>query len=204
MTTTDDKNNSYTALRELFDVLDAPTPGYSKEQRKADAAAFRAQVDEAVAELEAKFADRGLRFTEGFRGACPMQAYGWIDGERFYFRYRSDIATLRVGLIDPVQAQKNYEYERTVKAQSMVDFVAGHREMDEAERKELLEKYAAKAVLATNDDVQVFPTAVSAVAHLGGIQGNPYAGALNDKKEMLTTFIRLVNGLEAPEKEGNV
>ncbi len=30
-------------------------------------------------------------------GACPYQAYGTIDGEQFYFRFRHDSAQLEVG-----------------------------------------------------------------------------------------------------------
>lgn len=201
MTTFNDKQTPFESLRALLDI-DADTTGYSAEQRKAEVAAFLVEVDEAVAELEAKFAGRGLRFTEGFRGACPMQAYGWIDGQRFYFRYRNDIASLRVGTVDPVKAQKAYEYDRTVKAKSMVDFVAANRELSDEQQQEMLAVQAAKAVLETNDDIHAFPSAITAYAGFNDIQGNPYAGALNSKEEILTTFIRLVSELEAPEQEG--
>lgn len=34
---------------------------------------------------------------EQIGGMCPVQGYGTIDGERFYFRYRHDDAQLYVG-----------------------------------------------------------------------------------------------------------
>lgn len=186
-------------IQELFDILDGPVPEYTEEQRAAFRAAFRVMVEDSVKELEAKFADRGLRFTEDFRGACPMQAFGWIDGQRFYFRYRGDFAALRVGTVDPVLAQKHYEYERTTKAKSMADFVAGHREVSEEEHQELVEQFASKAVLETNDDVHALPTAITALASKGNIQGHPYAGELNTKEEIVDTFSTLVERLEPYE-----
>ena len=42
-----------------------------------------------------------VRFTTGFEGAVPVQAYGFIgDDLRFYFRYRSDKASIAIGPVD--------------------------------------------------------------------------------------------------------
>lgn len=51
-----------------------------------------------VAFLEEKYADRGLKFTSPFEGLAPIQAYGHLDGKRFYFRLRGGDASLRVGV----------------------------------------------------------------------------------------------------------
>lgn len=56
--------------------------------------------DEAVTVLEGKYADRGLKFTSPFEGLAPIQAYGHLDGKRFYFRLRGGSASLRVGVYD--------------------------------------------------------------------------------------------------------
>jgi hypothetical protein len=50
--------------------------------------------------LEEKYADRGLVFTSPFEGLAPIQAFGHLDGMRFYFRLRGGEASLRVGEYD--------------------------------------------------------------------------------------------------------
>lgn len=55
---------------------------------------------EDVVFLEDKYADRGLVFTSPFEGANLVQAFGHLDGYRFYFRLRNGEASLRVGAFD--------------------------------------------------------------------------------------------------------
>lgn len=48
--------------------------------------------------LEERFQDRNLKFTQSFVGLEPVQAYGTVDKDRFfYFRLRGDTASLLVG-----------------------------------------------------------------------------------------------------------
>lgn len=47
--------------------------------------------------LETKYAFLGLEFTEPFNGYVPVQAWGKIHGMDFYFRFRHDYLSLRVG-----------------------------------------------------------------------------------------------------------
>lgn len=56
--------------------------------------------DKEVVLLEEKYADRGLVFTSPFEGLAPIQAYGHLDGKRFYFRLRGGEASLKVGVYD--------------------------------------------------------------------------------------------------------
>jgi len=71
---------------------------------------------EQVLALEAKYADRGLRFDRGHEGrvagmgSVPVQAFGRLDGQRFYFRFRGDCAQLRIGPFD--QALEDAVWER--------------------------------------------------------------------------------------------
>lgn len=60
-----------------------------------------------VQTLEAKYADRGLSFTSPFEGLAPIQAYGHIDGKRFYFRLRGGYASLQVGVYDLAKEIEN-------------------------------------------------------------------------------------------------
>lgn len=50
-----------------------------------------------ISELEAKYADRRIRFDTGFVGSVPVQASGRIGRRYFYFRFRHDSASLKVG-----------------------------------------------------------------------------------------------------------
>lgn len=50
--------------------------------------------------LEDQFNKRGLQFTFPFEGLSLMQAYGYLDGKRFYFHLRNGDASLCVGVYD--------------------------------------------------------------------------------------------------------
>lgn len=185
------------AIKDFLDFSNSLEP--SEEERAERRAARRAMVKDAVVELETKFSERGLRFTEDFHGACPLQAFGWIDGQRFYFRFRGDSASLRVGTVNPERAQKLYDYDRTVKAQSMVNFVAERRELAEGEYESLFEQFANNAILATNDDSDALPTDITALSVKGNVLGEQYAGDLNTTKEIVDLFTTLVDNLEPYE-----
>jgi hypothetical protein len=62
---------------------------------------------EIVQVLEKLYAHRGLKFTTVFEGLEPVQAYGDIDGMRFYFRERGNISSLKVGQYD-VELERKY------------------------------------------------------------------------------------------------
>lgn len=66
--------------------------------------------------LEEVHANLGLRFTQPFNGLMPVQAYGWILGKRFYFRFRGDTATLTVGNVNPEKAEAEFERKVTLHA----------------------------------------------------------------------------------------
>jgi hypothetical protein len=91
-------------LEATFDASDADIEGAQQKEKEEFVAV--------CAELEEAFPETGLRFTEGFRGAMPMTAYGWILGRRFYFRFRADTASMTVGNVDPVKA--GIEFERRI------------------------------------------------------------------------------------------
>lgn len=70
--------------------------------------------DKEVTILEEKYADWGLKFTSPFEGFAPIQAYGHLDGKRFYFRLRGGDASLRLGVYDLAieVAEKQHRNER--------------------------------------------------------------------------------------------
>jgi hypothetical protein len=66
-----------------------------------DIEAHDVEYEERIAqELEASNIHRGLRFTSVFQGLVPVQAYGIVDGKRFYFRQRNGLSYLVVGEFD--------------------------------------------------------------------------------------------------------
>lgn len=82
-------DDSLAAAFEMVGGLDAEY----KKRLEAEKIATRAMIDQ----LEAKYSARGLKFTVPFSGAVPVQAYGHLDGMRFYFRFRGNHGSLKVG-----------------------------------------------------------------------------------------------------------
>lgn len=77
-----------------------------ENDRIIDVSAALSSLPDAVSTLESKYADRGLRFDQGgFQGLEPIQAYGVIDGMRFYFRNRGHMMSLSVGIFDVEKAE---------------------------------------------------------------------------------------------------
>jgi hypothetical protein len=62
-----------------------------------DSEHYAKDADVVIRRLEEKYSDRGLMFTTPFLGAVPVQAFGHVDGERFYFRFRGNWGSLKVG-----------------------------------------------------------------------------------------------------------
>jgi len=53
-----------------------------------------------TASLEEKYSSRSLKFTQPIGGSVPVQAFGHLDDLRFYFRFRGNWGSLRVGPYD--------------------------------------------------------------------------------------------------------
>lgn len=75
-------------------LVDPPTESETMARR------IHPSQSELIAELEAKYAHRNLRFSSAFLGSHPLQANGRIGGMCFYFRFRWDHAALRLGHFD--------------------------------------------------------------------------------------------------------
>jgi hypothetical protein len=67
-----------------------------------------------VQKLETEFADRKLEFTVHFSSMLPVIAHGHLDGERFYFYFRSNHGRIRVGPYN--QDVENLRLERATEA----------------------------------------------------------------------------------------
>lgn len=108
--------NNYMKMQEEWES----TPEYqaaivAAEERKVER-------EKMFRKLEEEFADRGLKVLS-WGGACPTQGYGYLDGDRWYFRFRWGNATLDVGPY--VEEDEEADYQKALKRY--------HREMAEIE-----------------------------------------------------------------------
>lgn len=175
--------------------LDPETKARFAEERKATLAM--------ITELEAKYVDRGLKFTIPFHGACPVQAYGHLDGVRFYFRFRSNTGSLKLGPFD--QEIEDLTYERNLEQAQI------HRNRDDArlaagEITETDYKFftalRSPEVKAEESDKDFYPTRITKSSWTEGpIPDDDYNGYLNNE-EARVMFSTLIDTLEdIPEEE---
>lgn len=187
--------NTTDESQKFLDFL-ASFDDYSEETLEAERREAEA-MDALAVELEEMFPELGLRFTKTFAGGMPVQAYGWILGERFYFRYRSDIASLTVGTVNAEKAEADFEHKVTRALEirdNMPAFYKDGMEKQEFTREGLIESLNLSVM--TDFSVNAFPTDVSFHVNLGGFIGNPWAGVLSPD-EAKEVFIQLVELLVA-------
>lgn len=190
--------------REAFDSLRedpfwdfAPSEEALESERLREAAEMKA-VEES---LEKEFAFKGLRFTKGFHGAMPVQAYGWILGQRFYFRFRHDTAVLNVGNVDPAKAQEDFERRVTRRARSRHEFMnpeAGSFEDLPEWEKTVLRDIAVETHNLTVDtelSIDVVPNEVKQSVSLEDFTGEKLSGFLSASQAQ-ETFSFLVSKLK--------
>lgn len=93
--------------------------------------------------LEEQFYTRGLQFTAPFEGLSLMQAYGYLDGQRFYFHLHKGNASLCVGVYD-------YATERR----------KVHRLLEDSEAEIDLKGYHPAHRMPRESDAKLFPSVV--------------------------------------------
>lgn len=187
-------------LHALDDLLDA-----SDEDMDAEVLREAEEMKAVCAVLEEAFPETGLRFTSAFRGIMPVQAYGWILGQRFYFRFRGDTATLVVGNVDPVKAEA--EFERKVALHARGDAqraywtLSGQKDVplpadapvDEHFRKSVIDRL--NLVVETDFSVDAYPNDVSQRVSIPELTGHKWNGMLTPAGA-IDAFTRLVEKLD--------
>lgn len=167
-------------------MLDDPfwSFGPSDAELEADAIREAAELRAVEETLEDDFAKQGLRFTKGFHGAMPVQAYGWILGQRFYFRYRHDTAVLHVGNVDPTKAQEEFEAKVNRRAKSRWEFMnpgaVSFEELPEWEKAVLRETAIENHNLTAETELSVtaYPNEVKQSVSLEKFTGDELSGFL--------------------------
>lgn len=176
--------------------------GLSSEQIEAEETRQAEEMKAAEYTLEEKFASMGLRFTKGFHGAMPVQAYGWILGQRFYFRFRHDTAVLHVGHVDTIKAQEDFEknVERLARGRySFMNPEAGKfTDLPESEKAPL--RAAAiethNLVVETELTIAVHPNQVTQSVSLEDFTGDKLSGFLT-AEQAKEVFSFLVSKLKS-------
>lgn len=164
--------------------------------------AHREAVKVVVEDLENKYAARQLKFAVPFGGSIPVQAFGYMDGYRFYFRFRRDVASLRLGIANPEHyvrinaLRKNRQSEQLAKYED--DLATG--KLTKAEYDEELEFFHTFSKTEDEkapefDDPQFYPTHIKKESVVLDYTGEPLEGSLSPS-QMVDVFTKLVENLE--------
>lgn len=171
-----------------------------KPRKKYDHTAEKKAMAALADRLEAKYAEQSLRIVQCFDGISPVQANGYLGREVFYFRFRSDVASLEVGLPDWDKGRKEGEHGkmsplRKIEA-TQAALIAGEISVHEAQK-----SYENLDLALPSREVDpLYPDIVSKVARIEGVTGNRYAGLLSHNR-LETIFCKLMDNLipQSPE-----
>jgi hypothetical protein len=145
--------------------------------------------------IEERLSDRGLKFEDRGLGFVPVQAFGRIDGQRFYFRFRGDTASLTVGTFDKAlelaewlwRKENDVTYEAQLTAEDANHLMFG--------------MLIAQSNRPLETDLNLIPTRVTAWAGADDVTGEPHNGSL-ELDEFATLFERLMSELvPVPEND---
>lgn len=181
--------------------MDRPSPTEEAEFAKW-MKAHREATQAVVEDLETTFADRQLKFTVPFCGSIPVQAWGYMDGVRFYFRFRRDFGALRLGIADPEYYVKinNLKNKREAEQLAKLEDELETGKLTKAEYDEWLDFYTRfnrtkDEKVPELDDPQFYPTHIKRDSSIREYTGEQYEGALTPA-QMKDLFTKLVNLLE--------
>jgi hypothetical protein len=145
--------------------------------------------------IEERLSDRGLKFEDRGLGFIPAQAFGRIDGQHFYFRFRGDAASITVGPFDEALELAVWQWGQQIDATYDAQLRA------EDENHPMLGMLIAQTDRPLETDLDFLPTRVTAWAVADDVTGEPYNGSL-ELDEFATLFERLVSELvPVPEDE---
>jgi hypothetical protein len=145
--------------------------------------------------IEERLSDRGLKFEDRGLGFVPVQAFGRIDGQRFYFRFRGDTASLTVGTFDEALELAEWLWRKEN------DVTYGAQLTAEDANHLMFGMLIAQSNRTLETDLNFIPTRVTAWAVADDVTGEPYNGSL-ELDEFATLFERLVSELvPVPEDE---
>lgn len=158
-----------------------------------------------VSALEEKYQDKGLKFLTRFQGSVPVQAFGYINGMRFYFRFRGNTARIKIGpYVQELEDLMNTRVEET-RIRRLAELEERYAKEEVSPENYDFEKNLLDVVRrrkTSPHEVDFVPTQVVQYnACEGPIPGDDYNGSL-DNSEAIMMFSRLMKTLiEVPEEE---
>ena len=162
------------------DDSDDPDEFVDYSRRRADEfAAFVA--------LETAHTGRALRFERLSLGGVPAQAFGEVDGQFFYFRFRYDCASLSVGPNDEMLEDAVWLRAEQQRLERIAAFTVDTPEF-------------AHILLESSTDRNIpgggfYPSRTTAFADIEGVSGDPLLGFLSGEA-FKNVFTRLLNDLQ--------
>ena len=147
--------------------------------------------------LEAKYQKRGLHFEPGGWGYFPVQIYGEIDGNRFYWRTGGNTSTLSVGPYNKKLEEAIFQAHEKFRLQRLNQHKAEqHPECKQGTCFTCL-MLTSPDYFLENDEQYYYPTQVIAFAtvHPVGDPEDHYKGHL-ELDEVAPLFTKLVESLE--------
>jgi hypothetical protein len=154
------------------------------------------EYTEIVNSLETKYAKENLKFTIPFRGSYPVQAFGELKGMRFYFRFRSDTASLHIGVYNQTVENEDYEKQELFKKERRVKteeaFAAGQMTQQDYQFSILIDERETVKNLPNAEDYYPNPKLVTLSVH--NYSGDSLAGDLKPE-EAEDIFSQLVEQL---------
>lgn len=151
---------------------------------------YHANMKAATDKLESTFADRGLAFTIPFTGSIPNVAYGKLDGLRFYFKFRGDGGSLRVGSYDETLAEQEYQEILSVWNANTTTFDNDDDDFP-GSMGSIFNTPPPRRVM---DEDRILPNRILWVSEVDNFTGDPYNSSLNTE-EAIRIFTKLVTGL---------
>lgn len=148
---------------------------------------WTADMEDAQRFLEAKYESRGLEFTSGFEGAVPVQAYGYVDGMRFYFRFRGNVSSLSIGPFD-ADYEKRYAH------------FSNYRDAEQNTKREkegLPPLSRSSNHPQTEDDPRFYPHVIYRYGGASGKDsGDIYNGSFSDGDDAIWQFSQTMDAVE--------
>lgn len=178
--------------------------GYEENKKVKISPELKAELEakaQLVSKLEGKYASRGLKFTRGFAGSVPVQAYGIIDGFRFYFRYRGDHASIRIGFIKEDRMEREYARDMMFHQERLDKARAKAEETGVSYESVIKDMWLTfEPVKTVLDGITDYPSSIRKQAYIQDFYNESFKGTL-DAEECEEVFTRLIENLENVDYE---
>lgn len=141
-------------------------------------------------DLEVLFSQRGLKFTVPFSGSYPVVAYGWLDGMRFVFKFKSLQAVLNLGVFNAEVEERDQRLHSDAVRTALTELPVGSRKRDFLQDVNIAQ---------TGEEPDYYPNPVLFSVYLDNLRDpvtGLYLGNELEPADCLRIFSQLVNMLD--------